>query len=210
MCQPSQGCGVWGSLAPFFSPHPQKKDMQELGDGDYWGRPLTGCKGDDTQAPPQPHGRVRLGLEVSRFPHLWVGGLACAESPRGVEFQGPLAPSFFSTSLNKKKLIKKEYCRLSASPHSHKRPPPRARPPLAKGGQANWRPSLGPQGSASPRANKPPLHCGGVPSHWRPSLVAPWHSEGGVGGEPGSGADGWPDSSRVQRWGLFGSEPTGG
>ena len=26
-------------------------------------------------APPQPHGWVRLGLEVSRFPHFWVGGL---------------------------------------------------------------------------------------------------------------------------------------
>ena len=31
--------------------------------------------------PPQPHGWVRLGLEVSRFPHFWVGGLACAEFP---------------------------------------------------------------------------------------------------------------------------------
>ena len=31
---------------------------------------------------PQPHGWVRLGLEVSRFPHFWVGGLlACAEFP---------------------------------------------------------------------------------------------------------------------------------
>ena len=51
---------------------------------------------------PQPHGWVRLGLEVSRFPHFWVGGLACAEFPRGVEFRGSLAPFFFSTSLNKK------------------------------------------------------------------------------------------------------------
>ena len=23
--------------------------------------------------PPQPHGWVRLGLDVSRFPHFWVG-----------------------------------------------------------------------------------------------------------------------------------------
>ena len=44
--------------------------------------------------PPQPHGWVRLGLEVSRFPHFWVGGLACAEFPRGVEFRGSLAPFF--------------------------------------------------------------------------------------------------------------------
>ena len=52
--------------------------------------------------PPQPHGWVRLGFEVSRFPHFWMGGLACAEFPRGVEFRGSLAPFFFSTSLNKK------------------------------------------------------------------------------------------------------------
>ena len=25
MCPGSLGCGVWSSLAPFFSPHPQKK-----------------------------------------------------------------------------------------------------------------------------------------------------------------------------------------
>ena len=40
------------------------------------------------RAPPQPHGWVRLGLEVSRFPDFCEGGggLACAELPRGVEF----------------------------------------------------------------------------------------------------------------------------
>ena len=74
-------------------------------------------------------------------------------------------------------LIKKECCRLSASPHSLQVTPSRARPPLVKGGQANWRPSLGLWGSASLRINKPPLH-GGMPSHWRPSLVASLHSEG--------------------------------
>ena len=36
--------------------------------------------------PPQPHGWVRLGFEVSRFPDFCEGGLACAELPRGVEF----------------------------------------------------------------------------------------------------------------------------
>ena len=36
--------------------------------------------------PPQPHGWVRFGFEASRFPHFSVGGLACAEFPRGVEF----------------------------------------------------------------------------------------------------------------------------
>ena len=43
---------------------------------------------------PQSHGWVRSGLEVSRFPHFWVGGLASAEFPRGVDFQGSLAPFF--------------------------------------------------------------------------------------------------------------------
>ena len=75
-------------------------------------------------------------------------------------------------------LIKKEYCRLSVSPHSLQVTPSRARPPLVKGGQANWRPSLGLWGSTSLQVNKPPLHCGGVLSHWRPSLVASLHSEG--------------------------------
>ena len=31
--------------------------------------------------PPQPHGWVRLGLEVSRFPHFWGGVRACAQVP---------------------------------------------------------------------------------------------------------------------------------
>ena len=37
-------------------------------------------------APPQPHGWVRLGFEVSRFPDFCERGLVCAELPRGVEF----------------------------------------------------------------------------------------------------------------------------
>ena len=127
---------------------------------------------------------------------------------QGCGVSGIFSSIFFSTSLNKKKLIKKEYCRLSASPHSLQVIPSRARPPLVKGGQANWHPSLGLWGSASLRVNKPPLHCGGVPLHWRPSPVASLHSEGpshDCGREPGSGADGWPVVSRVRRWGLFGS-----
>ena len=56
-----------------------------------------------TPGPPsQPNGWVRLGFEVSRFPHSWAGGLACAEFPRGVEFRGPLAP-FFLHILKQKK-----------------------------------------------------------------------------------------------------------
>ena len=31
--------------------------------------------------PPQPHGWVRLGLEVSRFLHFWGGVRACAQVP---------------------------------------------------------------------------------------------------------------------------------
>ena len=52
---------------------------------------------------PQPHGWVRLGFEVSRFPHYWVGGLACAEFPRGAEFWGSLAP-FFLDILKQKEI----------------------------------------------------------------------------------------------------------
>ena len=57
----------------------------------------------------QPHGLVRLGPEVSRFQHFWVGGLACAECLRCVEFRCSLAPFFFSTSLNKKKSLLKRH-----------------------------------------------------------------------------------------------------
>ena len=97
----------------------------------------------------------------------------------GVWSLGLFSSIFFSTSLNKKKkLIKKEYCRLSASPHSLQVTPIWSWSLPIKGGQANWRPSLGLWGSASLRVNKPPLHCGGVPLHWRPSLVASLHSEG--------------------------------
>ena len=77
-----------------------------------------------------------------------------------------------------KKMIKKEYCRLSASPHSLQVTPSRAGPALVKGGQANWRPSLGLWGPTSLQVNKPPLHCGGVPLPRSPSLVASLHSEG--------------------------------
>ena len=31
--------------------------------------------------PSQPHGLVRLGLEVSRFPHFWGGGQGSAQVP---------------------------------------------------------------------------------------------------------------------------------
>ena len=38
--------------------------------------------------PPQPHGWVRLGFEVSRFPVFLGGGwMACADFPKGVEFR---------------------------------------------------------------------------------------------------------------------------
>ena len=43
---------------------------------------------------PQPHGWVRLGFEVSRFPHFWVGAWHVLNFPRGVEFQGSLTPLF--------------------------------------------------------------------------------------------------------------------
>ena len=56
--------------------------------------------------------------------------------------------------------------------------PPRARCPLVKGRQANWHLPLGPWGSASPQVNKPPLHFGGVPSHWRLSPAVSLHPKG--------------------------------
>ena len=147
---------------------------------------------------PQLQGGVRHGFKVSRFPDFWPlwGGRACSLRPPWNVPGGPWVWSlglfssiFFSTSINKTKidqdlpdretsLIKKEYCRLSASPHSLQVTPSRARPPLVKGGQANWRPSLELWGSTSLQVNKPPLHCGSMPSHWRPSLVASLHSEG--------------------------------
>ena len=54
----------------------------------------------------QPHGRVRLGLEASRFPHFWVGGWVggawhALSFPGVWSFGGPLAPIFFHI-LNKK------------------------------------------------------------------------------------------------------------
>ena len=46
-----------------------------------------GLLGRRHPGPPQPHGWVRLGLEVSRFPYFWRGGgRARAHFPRGVEF----------------------------------------------------------------------------------------------------------------------------
>ena len=39
---------------------------------------------------PQPHGRARLGLEASRFPHLWGGGPGHAHRlPRAWSFGAP-------------------------------------------------------------------------------------------------------------------------
>ena len=133
---------------------------------------------------PQLQGWVRHGLEVSRFPDLWPFGgmsilpkaaLACAGGP-WVWSLGLFSPIFFSTSINKKKLIK-EYCRLSASPHSLQVTPSRARPYLLREGRPIGAHLWDSGGQPSLRVNKPPLHCG-VPSRRRPSLVASLHSEG--------------------------------
>ena len=55
--------------------------------------------------PPQPHGWVRLGLEVSRFFHFlgWRSGHV-PRFPR-VWSSGLFSSIFFSTSLNKKNLM---------------------------------------------------------------------------------------------------------
>ena len=51
---------------------------------------------------PQPYGWVRLGLEVSRFPHFWGGGQGMCPGSLGCGVSGLFSSIFFSTSLNKK------------------------------------------------------------------------------------------------------------
>ena len=90
--------------------------------------------------PPQPHGWVRLGFEVSRFPDFCEGGWHVL-TYLGVWSLGLFSPTFFSTSSKKKRanclpareasLIKKEYCRCG--PHPLQVTSSRARPPLVKG-----------------------------------------------------------------------------
>ena len=134
---------------------------------------------------------------------------------------GPFSSIFFSTSINKKKLIpdrearliKKEYCRMSASPH-----PPQATPPEIdlhpprEGmpiGAHPWDPGGQPvPGQTSPHCIAGPcLRTGGPARQPHCTLRGP-HTI--AGGEPGSRADGWPAGSRVRRWELFGPQPTGG
>ena len=55
--------------------------------------------------PPQPHGWVRLGLKVSRFPHFWGGGSEQCPGSLGCGVPGLFSSIIFSTSLNKKKLM---------------------------------------------------------------------------------------------------------
>ena len=104
-----------------------------------------------TLGPPlQPHGWVRLGPEVSRFPDFCEGGPACAQLPRGAEIGAP-QPHFFLHIL-KKKLIKKEYCRRG--PHPPQVTSPRARPPLVKGVG-----HIGPPGTPGSATPAHGLHC---------------------------------------------------
>ena len=87
-------------------------------------------------------------------------------------------------------------------PHTpYKRPPSRASPyPLREGrpiGAHPWVPgqtSLHCTAGVCPRTGGPARqpHCTPRAPHTT------------AGGEPGSGADGWPVGSRVRRWGLFG------
>ena len=129
--------------------------MQEPGLGDYWGRLFTGREGNDTRAPPEPHGR-RGWASKHRDSQIFVRGAWHALSYLGARSLGPLSPTFFSTSSKKKdnknhfdlpdreaSLIKKEYCRLSASPQvtpSRARPhPPREGRPI---GTHPWDPGV--------------------------------------------------------------------
>ena len=52
---------------------------------------------------PQPHGWVRLWLEVLRFPHFWDGGQGMCPGSLGCGVLGLFSSIFFSTSLIKKK-----------------------------------------------------------------------------------------------------------
>ena len=52
--------------------------------------------------PPQPHGWVRLGFEVSRFPDFCEGGAWHVLSYLQVWSLGLFSPTFFSTSSKKK------------------------------------------------------------------------------------------------------------
>ena len=53
-------------------------------------------------APPQSHGWVRLGLEVSRFPHFWGGGSGHVPGSLGCGVSG-LFSSIFSPHPSTKK-----------------------------------------------------------------------------------------------------------
>ena len=87
---------------------------------------------------------------------------------------GSLAPFFFSTSINKKKLIKKEYCRCG--PHPLQVTSSRARPYLLR-----ERAALAPFSRISGVGHSgswPPLHCGDS-TNLAPEVVpgASLHSE---------------------------------
>ena len=53
--------------------------------------------------PPQPHGWVRLGLEVSRFPHFWGGGQGMCPGSLGCGVLGLFSSIFFLQILKQKK-----------------------------------------------------------------------------------------------------------
>ena len=53
--------------------------------------------------PPQPHGWVRLGLEVSRFPHFWGGGQGMCPGSLGCGVSGLFSSIFFLQILKQKK-----------------------------------------------------------------------------------------------------------
>ena len=53
--------------------------------------------------PPQPHGWVRLGFEVSRFPHFWVGvGLGVGGAWHVLSFPGVWSINIYRCSANLK------------------------------------------------------------------------------------------------------------
>ena len=113
--------------------------------------------------PPQPHGWVRLELEVSK--HFWSGSQGMCPGSLGCGVSVLFSSIFFSTSLNKKKeaslylpnreasLIKKEYCKFESVPSLPTSDFILELVLTSKGGQANWFPFWGLRQSIAPDNN---------------------------------------------------------
>ena len=80
----------------------ERQETGGCGPTRHVGAGLWGLLGLTPRPPPQPHGWVRLGFEVSRSPFL--RGAWHALGFLGVWSLGIFSSAFFSTSINKKKI----------------------------------------------------------------------------------------------------------